>query len=66
MPRVSTAIRQAKRTLISVTTDPKLAEYYAGETGRIYEAILSKTELIKQTLEGASEYLIQLGREGFK
>lgn len=59
---------ELKRTLISVTTDPEVARYYAGQSGRVYEAFISKADLLKQTLYGAgeSEYLIRLGKKGFK
>ena len=56
------------RTFMSVTTDPNVAQMFAGEGGRVFEAWIPKSQLIKQTLSGAgeSEFLIRLGAGGFK
>ena len=56
------------RTLMSVTTDPNIARGFAGTNGRVFEAYIHKSQLIKQTLEGAgeNEYLIKFGTGGFK
>jgi len=56
------------RTLMSVTTDPDVAKYFAGPNGRVFEALIPRSQLIQQTIEGAgeSEFLIKLGTGGFK
>ncbi|MDD6070506.1 MAG: hypothetical protein PUC12_06785 [Clostridiales bacterium] len=56
------------RTLMSVTTDIYVARRFAGDKGRVFEAYLPKSQLIKQTLSGAgeSEYLIRFGSGGFQ
>lgn|GEM_PF-5499712 len=56
------------RTMMSVTTDPSVAQRFAGEYGKVYEAQIPSSQLIPQTLEGAgeSEYLIKCGTGGFK
>jgi len=56
------------RTLMSVTTDPNIARGFAGNKGRVFEAYVPKSQLIKQTLSGAgeSEYLIRFGSGGFR
>ena len=56
------------RTFMSVSTDPIVARMFAGESGRLFEAWIPKSQLIKQTFSGAgeSEYLIRLGAGGFK
>ncbi len=56
------------RTFLSVTTDPDVARRFAGVNGRIFEAYIPKSQLIKQTLSGAreSEYLIRFGAGGFQ
>ena len=56
------------RTFMSVTTDLSVARKFAGEGGRVFEAYIPKSQLIKQTLSGAgeSEYLIRFGSGGFK
>ena len=57
-----------RRTFMSVTTDPDVARRFAGNTGRVFEAYIPKSQLIKQTLSGAgeSEYLIRFGSGGFQ
>ena len=57
-----------ERTFISVTTDANVAQRFAGESGRIFEAFVPKNQLIAQTLSGAgeNEYLIKFGMGGFK
>lgn len=56
------------RTFMSVTTDPTVAQKFAGENGRVFEACIPISQLISQTLSGAgeNEYLIQFGSGGFK
>ena len=56
------------RTLMSVTTDIDVARRFAGDRGRVFEAYIPKSQLIKQTLSGAgeSEYLIRFGSGGFR
>ena len=56
------------RTLISVTTDINVAQRFAGQGGHIFEAFIPRSQLIKQTLNGAgeSEFLIKLGSGEFK
>lgn len=56
------------RTFMSVTTDLNVARKFAGEGGRVFEAYIPRSQLIKQTLSGAgeSEYLIRFGAGGFK
>ncbi|MCR5837087.1 MAG: hypothetical protein K6G88_11320, partial [Lachnospiraceae bacterium] len=56
------------RTFMSVTTDVNVARQFAGEGGRVFEAYIPRSQLIKQTLSGAgeSEYLIRFGSGGFK
>ncbi|MBD5544704.1 MAG: hypothetical protein HDR01_10835 [Lachnospiraceae bacterium] len=56
------------RTFMSVTTDLDVARRFAGTGGRVFEAYIPKSQLIKQTLSGAgeSEYLIRFGSGGFK
>lgn len=56
------------RTLMSVTTDPDVARYFAGPNGRVFEADIPRSQLIEQTLDGAgeSEYLIRFGSGGFQ
>ena len=51
------------RTMISVTSDRKVAEYFAGPQGIVIELQIPKSQLIPQTLPGAneSEYLIVNG-----
>ncbi|MCL1790400.1 MAG: hypothetical protein FWG40_03425, partial [Peptococcaceae bacterium] len=51
------------RTLISVTTDPKIARQFAGEGGTIYSGLVPRSQLIPQTLPGAteSEMLLRYG-----
>ena len=53
---------------MSVTTDPNVARKFAGVNGRVFEAYIPKSRLIKQTLSGAgeSEYLIRFGSGGFR
>lgn len=57
-----------ERTLMSVTTDPNVAKYFAGPNGRVFEGLVPRSELSQQTIKGAgeNEYLIKLGRGGFK
>ncbi|WP_206207917.1 RHS repeat-associated core domain-containing protein [Ahniella affigens] len=47
------------RTLMSVTTDPQVAATYAKD-GNVFGGLVPRSELLKQTLEGAgeSEYVI--------
>ncbi|WP_226383613.1 pre-toxin TG domain-containing protein [Paenibacillus massiliensis] len=54
------------RTLMSVTTDEKIAKYFANG-GMVYKAKIPKSQLIPQTLPGSteSEYLIKFGIGGF-
>ncbi|GFZ30301.1 hypothetical protein CSC2_08270 [Clostridium zeae] len=49
------------RTMMSVTTDPAVAQRFAGEYGKVYEALILESKLIPQTLSDAreSEYLIK-------
>lgn len=56
------------RTMMSVTTDKAVAQNFAGQYGKVYEALISKSHLIPQTLEGAgeSEFLIKFGIGGFQ
>ena len=56
------------RTFMSVTTDPDVARRFARTGGRVFEAYIPKSQLIKQTLSGAgeSEYLIRFGLGGFE
>ena len=56
------------RTFMSVTTDPEVANRFAGTKGQVYEAYIPESQLIKQTLSdaGESEYLIKFGSGGFK
>ena len=51
------------RTMVSVTTDKKVAEFFAGPAGQVYEIQVPKSDLIPQTIVGAgeSEYLIVNG-----
>lgn len=53
---------------MSVTTDPDIARIFAGIDGKVFEAYIPKSKLIKQTLSGAGEkeYLIRFGSGGFK
>jgi RHS repeat-associated protein len=48
------------RSMISVTTDPAVAKYFAGPGGRVFSAVVDPSILIPQTIEGAteSEFLI--------
>lgn len=48
------------RSMVSVTTDRGVAEYYAGKQGRVIEIQVSVSELHPQTIVGAGEqeYLI--------
>ena len=56
------------RRFMSVTTAPDVAHRFAGANGQVFEAYISKSQLIEQTLGGAgeSEYLIKFGAGGFK
>ena len=49
-----------ERSMVSVTTDRGVAEYYAGEFGRVIEIQVPVSELHPQTIMGAGEqeYLI--------
>lgn len=56
------------RTMMSVTSDKAIAQKFAGQYGKVYEALIPKSHLIPQTLEGAgeSEFLIKFGTGGFQ
>ena len=56
------------RTMMSVTTDPSIAQSFAGEYGTVYEGQIPSSQLIPQTLKGSgeSEYLIKYGAKGFQ
>lgn len=58
------------RTMMSVTTDPEVAEYFAkfnNQNGVIFEGYVPNSQLLPQTLPGAgeSEYLIKYTAKGF-
>lgn len=48
------------RSMISVTTDPARAKYFAGPGGTVFSAVVNPSVLVPQTIEGAteSEFLI--------
>lgn len=48
------------RTMVSVTTDPNVAKYFAGDNGIVYQIQVPASDLVPQTIKGAgeSEYLI--------
>jgi hypothetical protein len=48
------------RSMVSVTTDPARAKFFAGPSGRVFSAVADPPVLIPQTIEGAteSEFLI--------
>ena len=43
------------RSMISFTTDPDRARYFAGESGTVFTAQVPRSQVIPQTLEGAGE-----------
>ena len=45
-----------------------IGKHFAGADGRVFEAYISKKQLIEQTLSGTgeSEYLIKFGMGGFR
>jgi hypothetical protein len=49
------------RSMFSVTTDPTVAKYFAGPGGRVFSAVVPRSVLLPQTLDGAgeSEFLIR-------
>lgn len=53
---------------MSVPTNPNVAQKFAGAGGRVFEAYIPNSQLIKQTLSGTreSEYLIRFGSGGFQ
>lgn len=59
---------ELNRTFVSVTTDPAVAQRFAGANGRVYEALMSRSQLMQQTLAGTgeSEFLIRFGAGGFR
>ncbi|MNI98193.1 hypothetical protein D3C73_1569950 [compost metagenome] len=53
---------------MSVTSDEKIARFFAGPNGTVYHAQIPRSQLIPQTLPGSTEreYLIKFGTGGFK
>lgn len=51
------------RTFVSVTTDPSVAGYFAGENGVVYSGLVPRSSLVPQTLPGAgeNEFLLRYG-----
>ena len=44
-----------ERSMMSFTTDPKVARYFAGESGTVFTAQVPRSHMLQQTLEGAGE-----------
>lgn len=56
-----------ERTLISVTTNPEMAKFFAG-TGEVYSGYVPRSWLIEQSLSGPgeSEFLLKHGSDLLK